>query len=143
MRIWTLHPHYLDTQGLLALWRETLLAKKVLEGNTRGYTRHPQLIRFRAHAAPLDAISFYLHHIHAEATTRNYRFDDTKIPPFPKSTPLITATTGQLAYEMQHLANKLAHRSPTHHTLLQPPAHITPHPLFAIVPGPLAPWEII
>ena len=31
MRIWSLHPKYLDAKGVVALWRETLLAKNVLE----------------------------------------------------------------------------------------------------------------
>ena len=47
MRIWSLHPKYLDTKGLVALWRETLLAKHVLEGKTKGYRNHPQLDRFK------------------------------------------------------------------------------------------------
>src|SRR5690606_6899395 len=42
MRLWSLHPRYLDRQGLLALWREALLARAVLRGETRGYTLHPQ-----------------------------------------------------------------------------------------------------
>ncbi|MEN6399799.1 MAG: pyrimidine dimer DNA glycosylase/endonuclease V, partial [Rectinema sp.] len=29
MRLWTLHPQYLDQKGLTAAWREGLLAKKV------------------------------------------------------------------------------------------------------------------
>ncbi|WP_343214776.1 pyrimidine dimer DNA glycosylase/endonuclease V, partial [Dokdonella sp.] len=40
MRLWSLHPRYLDPQGLVALWREALLAKAVLRGETRGYTQH-------------------------------------------------------------------------------------------------------
>jgi hypothetical protein len=36
MRLWTLHPKYLDARGLVALWREALLAQKVLRGATRG-----------------------------------------------------------------------------------------------------------
>ena len=47
MRIWSLHPRYLDAKGLVAVWRETLLAKHVLEGKTKGYKNHPQLNRFR------------------------------------------------------------------------------------------------
>jgi len=47
VRIWSLHPKYLDRQGLTACWREALLAQAVLNGATRGYTRHPQLVRFR------------------------------------------------------------------------------------------------
>ncbi|HKX52383.1 MAG TPA: pyrimidine dimer DNA glycosylase/endonuclease V [Nitrosospira sp.] len=38
MRLWTLHPRYLDTKGLVAAWREALLAQKVLSGLTSGYT---------------------------------------------------------------------------------------------------------
>jgi hypothetical protein len=38
---------YLDGRGLVALWREALLAQAVLRGRTRGY-RHPQLARFRS-----------------------------------------------------------------------------------------------
>jgi hypothetical protein len=47
MRIWSIHPKYLDIKGLVALWREALLAKHVLEGRTKGYRNHPQLDRFK------------------------------------------------------------------------------------------------
>jgi len=30
MRLWSIHPKYLDRQGLLAVWRESLLAQSVL-----------------------------------------------------------------------------------------------------------------
>ena len=40
-------------QGLVALWREALLARAVLRGKTRGYRHHPQLHRFRASATPV------------------------------------------------------------------------------------------
>jgi len=46
MRIWSLHPKYLDTKGLVALWRDALLARHVLQGKTTGYKNHPQLNRF-------------------------------------------------------------------------------------------------
>jgi hypothetical protein len=32
MRLWTLHPQYLDPRGLVALWRVALLAQQVLLG---------------------------------------------------------------------------------------------------------------
>lgn len=79
MRIWSIHPRYLDRQGLLAVWRETLLAQKVLEGQTRGYTHHPQLTRFRATPDPLVAIGSYLSEIVREATQRGYHFDASKV----------------------------------------------------------------
>ncbi len=34
MRLWTLHPKYLDPRGLVALWREALFAQAVLRGWT-------------------------------------------------------------------------------------------------------------
>ena len=37
IRIWTLHPKYLDAKGLVAVWREALLAKHVLENKAKGY----------------------------------------------------------------------------------------------------------
>lgn len=48
MRLWSLHSRYLDSRGLVALWRESLRAQKVLMGDTIGYRHHPQLDRFRA-----------------------------------------------------------------------------------------------
>ena len=75
MRLWTLHPRYLDPQGLVALWREGLLARAVLAGQTRGYRHHPQLRRFQAQAAPLAAIDAYLLAVHQEASARGYNFD--------------------------------------------------------------------
>lgn len=113
MRLWTLHPRYLDRQGLVALWREALLARAVLGGRTRGYTRHPQLDRFRAHPAPRRAISAYLAGVYTEATARGYRFDRSKIGPL-HTVAKIQATTGQLAHEWLHLAAKLRARNPEH-----------------------------
>ena len=56
MRIWSVHPSQLDRAGLVACWRETLLAQAVLSGRTQGYQNHPQLVRFRATAEPLAAV---------------------------------------------------------------------------------------
>jgi hypothetical protein len=79
MRLWSLHPNYLDSKGLVALWREGLLAQRVLQGMTRGYRKHPQLIRFQNTKIPNRAISCYLSHIATEADNRNYHFDRLKI----------------------------------------------------------------
>src|SRR5580765_515734 len=106
MRLWTLHPKYLDPQGLVALWREALLARAVLRGETRGYRNHPQLERFRSQTAPLSSISAYLSGVHVEAVSRGYSFDRNKIGRV--RTPVaLTVTTGQIAYEWQHLLLKL------------------------------------
>src|SRR3984885_10557960 len=98
MRLWTIHPQYLDSKGLVALWREALLARAVLRGRTRGYRHHPQLQRFRAHALPRSAISAYLAAIYSEATARGYTFDRRKIGP-QRSVDPIPITTGQISYE--------------------------------------------
>ena len=81
MRLWSLHPKYLDTKGIVALWREALLAQAVLRGDTKGYRHHPQLARFKAAHKPLHAITAYLSAIHKEAVRRNFKFDASKIGP--------------------------------------------------------------
>lgn len=140
MRLWSLHPEYLDRQGLLALWREALLAQAVLRGETRGYRHHPQLERFRAHPAPLSAISAYLSAIHTEASARGYAFDPRKFGSLRCSVS-IPLSTGQLAFEWQHLLAKLAVRNPELHekwrTLEMPRCH----PLFHLQAGGIEAWE--
>ncbi|QIB51899.1 pyrimidine dimer DNA glycosylase/endonuclease V [Pseudomonas sp. OIL-1] len=140
MRLWTLHPKYLDPKGLVALWREGLLARAVLHNQTRGYKQHPQLERFRAHPDPLAAIDAYLAAVLAEATSRGYRFDQSKIAPTLSVAP-IAATTGQVECEWAHLMNKLLIRSPGLHAHWIETANPDCHPLFTLTPGPVASWE--
>lgn len=144
MRLWTLHPSYLDGKGLVALWREGLLAQAVLAGQTAGYTRHPQLTRFREAEAVMAAIGSYLQGVAAEAGRRGYRFDTRKIIQ-PEESESLLATTGQLAYEWRHLREKLRLRAPAWLATLGPltESEVEPHPLFQLVAGPIAPWEII
>ena len=140
MRLWSLHPKYLDPQGLVALWRETLLAQAVLRGETRGYRNHPQLERFKHHPAPLAAISLYLKAVHAEAQARGYSFDKSKIRPARKPATL-AVTSGQMAYEWAHLMAKLKVRSPTLHLLRQAIEVPEAHPLFNVRAGEVESWE--
>lgn len=140
MRLWSLHPKYLDPQGLVALWREALLAKAVLRGETRGYTRHPQLERFKAHPQPPLAINSYLAAVYDEAAKRGYSFDRSRIGPV-RSIQRITVSSGQLAHEWGHLQRKLAMRSPALLALWRDLAWPVCHPLFQRRPGPVAPWE--
>lgn len=140
MRLWTLHPRYLDPRGLVALWREALLAQAVLAGRTRGYTQHPQLARFRESNAPLGAIGSYLVAVEAEARQRGYRFDTERIGPDRCETP-IPVSDGQLAYEREHLLAKLRIRAPDLALRFARLERIQPHPLFRIVPGGIAAWE--
>jgi hypothetical protein len=142
LRLWTLHPCYLDSRGLVALWREALLAQAVLGGHTRGYTRHPQLLRFREAPSPLAAIAGYLHDVQAEATVRGYRFDASKIVSC-RSAATIVATRGQLEYEWGHLVAKLRVRDPAWLGQFASLPLPEPHPLFRLVPGPVAKWEVM
>lgn len=140
MRLWSLHPRYLDPQGLVALWREALLARAVLGGRTRGYRNHPQLERFRCQSAPCSTISSYLQGIHAEAVARGYSFDRSKIGRV-RIQAHVLVTAGQVQYEWHHLLQKLAMRSPALYE--QWCAIDVPecHPLFRVQPGPIEPWE--
>ena len=140
MRLWSLHPKYLDPQGLVALWREALLAQAVLRGRTRGYTSHPQLERFKAHPHPRLAINSYLAAIHSEATKRGYAFDRSKIGPV-RTVKSISVNSGQLTCEWIHLQKKLAARNPTLLTQLSGVSAPACHPLFRRRRGPVASWE--
>lgn len=143
MRLWSLHPKYLDARGLVALWREALLAQAVLQGKTHGYRHHPQLQRFREAPAPLGAISAYLRAVCDEGRRRGYRFDPNRIVPVDLPDYRLEITEGQMLYEWSHLRAKLAHRAPAWEASLASIAVPEPHPLFHIVPGPIAPWEIV
>lgn len=140
MRLWSLHPKYLDPQGLVALWREALLAQAVLRGETRGYRSHPQLERFKSHPAPLAAMSRYLQAVYAEAVVRGYAFDASKIQGIAESV-MLEVTSGQLDYEWTHLMNKLQARSPALYQKWQETIQPEPHPMFEVCSGSIASWE--
>jgi hypothetical protein len=140
MRLWTVHPGYLDSRGLTALWREGLLAQAVLKGATKGYTHHPQLERFREQPYPLECIAAYLMAVYKEAVKRAYRFDVTKVLS-PGTCKRIPETTGQLQYEWLHLRAKLRQRSPGRFEVIRHIQIPEPHPIFQIVAGDVRKWE--
>jgi hypothetical protein len=149
MRIWSLHPSLLDAKGLVACWRETLLAQKVLEGKTRGYTHHPQLDRFRASPEPLAFIAAYLASLADEADSRGYHFDRSRIHSAP-SAGTISVTRGQVSYEAAFLRVKIVARAPdwlessgwaTLARARNKSASVPLNPLFVAKPGDVEPWE--
>ena len=142
MRLWSLHPSLLDAKGLVALWREGLLAQKVLLGQTTGYRFHPQINRFRAARNPIAAISAYLWAVVDEAAARGYRFDSSKIAQRRRRIAAIPVTTGQLEFEREHLKRKLRVRDPARLRALKAAGWKT-HPLLRAVPGAIEPWEAI
>lgn len=140
MRIWSIHPKYLDTKGLVALWRETLLAKKVLENKTKGYKNHPQLERFRNAENPLNCINFYLHHVWIESKNRNFNFDKSKITQNPIACS-INVNSEQLEFERRHLLNKLRTRAFEKFIIFEREKAWEIHPMFKEINGDIEVWE--
>lgn len=112
MRLWSIHPRFLDTVGLVALWREGLLAQKVLMGLTKGYKNHPQLDRFKQTDNPVGYLNNYLSTVYAEAVRRGFNFDYNKIGVDPSLRKLIEVSSGQIVFEFEHLQKKLKERNP-------------------------------
>ena len=139
MRLWSLHPGHLDASGLVALWREGLLAQAVLAGRTRGYRHHPQLIRFRDETEPLALIGTYLRAVHVEAVRRGYRFDGARIENGAAKI-VMDVPRGQVDFEWRHLMAKLARRSPAWREWNETIERRL-HPLFRLVDGGMAHWE--
>jgi hypothetical protein len=142
MRIWSLHPQHLDAKGLVALWRESLLAQKVLLGETKGYRNHPQLNRFKSHPDPLAAIGVYLLEVQLEAVRRGYQFNASKILCTDTKTR-IRVTNGQVAYELAHLSAKLKVRDLACYARLVHDGSPAIHPLFKVVSGEIEDWEVV
>jgi hypothetical protein len=140
MRLWSLHPEYLDARGLVALWREALLAQAVLRGRTTGYTRHPQLDRFRRAPAPVGSVATYLRGVRREATARGYAFDARRIAR-GRAPGRLTVTHVQLEWERRHLLAKLRRRDPPRAVALASVRRPRAHPLFRVVPGGVESWE--
>jgi hypothetical protein len=143
MRLWSLHPAQLDVKGLLAVWREGLLAQKVLRGQTRGYARHPQLDRFRALPDPVSAIGAYLSELLRESERRGYSFNQELIVRYARRVRArVPVTQGQVRYEWKHLLSKLRARAWSRYQALRARRPKT-HPLFRVVAGNIEPWERI
>jgi hypothetical protein len=140
MRLWSLHPKYLDSIGLVSLWREALLAKKVLQGKTKGYRHHPQLIRFQEQSSPVASINSYLRSIWNEAEARGYSFNKKLIGKNQKVS-LIPVTSGQLSFELGHLRKKLKVRNKVQFKNISSIKTPALHPLFSVRKGPIEYWE--
>lgn len=140
MRIWSLHPQLLDRAGLVACWRETLLAQAVLAGRTKGYRNHPQLDRFRASPDARGAVVAYLRGLAEEADARGYRFDRTRIDDIAPYEGRLEVSDGQLQVEYAHLLAKVEQRAGEHAQWLRE-QEMRAHPLFRVVAGPRAEWE--
>ena len=142
MRLWSIHPEYLDAKGLVALWREALLAQNVLLGHTKGYKKHPQLKRFKNTGNPVGAIACYLRSIIGEADRRGYNFNRSKIR-YKRIRSSIPVTNGQVEYEFKHLLGKLNKRDPDLYNRLKTVKKIKVNQIFKKVRGNVEDWEKI
>ena len=142
MRLWSIHPRYLDAKGLVALWREGLLALNVLRGNTSGYRNHPQLLRFKNTDNPVLAINCYLRHVADEADKRGYKFSRAKIKN-EVTIEKIPVTGGQIKYEFEHLLGKLKIRSPELFKQFCKVEAVETHPIMSEICGDVENWERI
>ena len=142
MRLWTISFKYLDAKGLVALWREALLAKNVLAGLTKGYKNHPQLDRFYAHENALEAINAYLAEVYAQACTRGYKFDAAKVGEFDeRNLAKIAVSRGQIEYEFAFLQKKLKSRDIKAYERNLSVKNIEIASIFKEVEGGIEPWE--
>ena len=140
MRLWSLHPEYLDSKGLTALWREGLLAQKVILGETIGYKNHPQLTRFTKTSDPAGSIASYLLEIYRESQKRGFKFDQNKIA--EKGTnKKIMVTRGQLEFELDHLKNKLKNRDKLKYKAIITIRAPKTNPIFITTAGDIESWE--
>jgi hypothetical protein len=147
MRLWSINPMYLDSIGLVALWRESLLAKKVLQGKTIGYKQHPQLERFKNQKKDnsIKLIENYLFYIYLESKKRGFNFDKTKCRNHNLK-KRINVNSGQLEFEVKHLQKKLVKRNKkkfVENKKLLTDENILANNLFKIIPGEIESWEKI
>jgi hypothetical protein len=129
MRLWSIHPKYLDTKGLVALWREALLARKVLEGKTKGYRHHPEALRFKYQKNPLPLINKYLSIVYKEGEKRGYKFNIKKLRP-TRTTSKIKVSKDQIVFEQKRLLNKLKKRAPESYAKLKKIERFSLNPTF-------------
>lgn len=143
MRLWSIHPSLLDQKGLVALWREALLARKVLLGKTKGYKHHPQLDRFRSYKEPIILLDTYLRHIFSAAYDRGYKFDRFKFGHATLGEEVVTVTRDQLRYEWMLFRDKIKTRDKElfekYSSVLEPSCN----PVFEVIEGKIEPWEKI
>lgn len=107
MRIWSISPSLLDSKRLNAQWREALLCRKVLEGNTKGYKNHPQFLRVKKHPQPFYFINMFLYYVWEEGNSRGYKYDREKLieglgSVYGEPLKPMEVTEEQLEYEFHH-----------------------------------------
>lgn len=142
MRLWSIHPRYLDRQGLTALWREGLGALTSIKPG-KGYHNHPQLDRFKKSNHQELLLQYYMRKVLWEAEARGYKFDASKLKPLriPSSREQIPVTRGQIEFEMKHLYKKMKERSIPQFSKNIKPKNVILNDCFYMIEGDIEPWE--
>jgi hypothetical protein len=142
MRLWSIHPKYLDASRLNAQWREALLCKACLEDKTVGYLNHPQYLRVKNHPHPHDFINKFLYSIWEEGFNRGYKYDDTKFAICLDFEPM-EVTEDQIEYEFEHLQKKLGEFDEQYVSNEQDfnEEGILLNDCFLLIPGPIMNFE--
>lgn len=152
MRIWSIHPKYFDSKRLTAQWREALLCRAVLEGKTKGYTKHPQFLRVKEHPQAMRFIESFLIEIFFEAKNRGYNFDSSKLKcetmeifqnSYGEPFVPMEVTEDQLEYEFNHMQHKLDefHQRRVLNAQFFAEEGILANDLFIVIPGPIMEFE--
>lgn len=111
MRLWSIHPKYLDSKRLVTQWREALLCRAILDGKTKGYKEHPHFLRVKSHSQPYYFINSFLYVIWEEGKQRKFQFDKSKlmenlVQKYEEPLQLMEVTEGQVQYEFDFLQKK-------------------------------------
>lgn len=120
----------MDVKGFVALWREGILAQKVLRGKTKGWKNHPQLNRFKKHPNPVLAIGTYLRYIYEESKRRDYEFNENKIYQESNDLEPVKVSRDFVSKEIEQLKEKLKTRDPEKHEELLEAQEIELNPAF-------------
>ena len=141
MRLWSLHPKYLDQKGLSGAWREGLLAQACIHGRSKAYINHPQLIRFQRSHSPVKLIRRYLICLWKEGHKRGYAFNIGLILPAARTIGKIPVNDGQVQYESGHLAAKLKTRDEVKFRALSQAETLELNDVFIVTKGGIESWE--
>ena len=143
MRIWSLHPQYLDQKGLGGQWEEGIIAQNTLFFQEGKYLNYPVLHRVKAHQEPVAWIGMYLNEILKEANVnRGYNYNDQLIKQLKPTLPM-PVTRGQLYYEWTLLQGRLQKRDPVKMSLNDGVDinNIKANPMFYVIDGDIEDWE--
>ena len=140
-RIWSLHPKYLDGIEIFFLWRNCIMAKKILDGTEKVNRKFPHLARFESSSNPIGAINIYLSEVYKIASTHGKNFKLDKFDDSFKDISL-NVTKGQMEYEVELFKKKLRNRSSDTNALIFKIKIIEPNPLFKVVEGNKEAWDI-